>query len=120
MERYSEELSKGSGLSYETLILEHRGPVGWIILNRPDSLNAHNLTMLSELPRAWSELDADDDVRVIVMTGQGRAFCAGADVKEVAASGGGMADRMRDVMDGGEFAPVSARSNEAWKLLSPP
>ena len=102
-------------MSYETLILERRGPVGWLVLNRPDSLNAHNVTMLSELPRAWRELDADDDVRVIVMTGRGRAFCAGADVKEVAASGGGMAERMRGLTDGGSPTLVSARSNEVWK-----
>lgn len=102
-------------MNYQTLILEHRGPVGWLILNRPDSLNAHNVTMLNELPQAWTELDADDDVRVIVVTGRGRAFCAGADVKEVAASGGGMADRMRGLNDGGGPVLASARSNDVWK-----
>ena len=102
-------------MSYETLILEHRGPVGWLILNRPDSLNAHNVMMLSELPQAWREFDADDDVRVIVMTGSGRGFCAGADVKEVAASGGGMADRMSTLIETGEPVLASARSNDVWK-----
>ena len=76
--------------------------LGWLILNRPDSLNAHNVKMLSELPLAWKELDADDGVRVIVMTGKGRGFCAGADVKEVAASGGGMGDRMSALIESSE------------------
>ncbi len=103
-------------MNYDTLVLERRGPVGWLILNRPDSLNAHNVTMLRELPEAWKELDHDDDVRVIVMTGRGRGFCAGADVKEVAATGGGMEDRLRGLTDGSRPpAAVSARSNDVWK-----
>ncbi len=106
MERNTEELGDGGPVSYETLIVEHRGQVGWLILNRPDSLNAHNVKMLSELPLAWKELDADDGVRVIVMTGKGRGFCAGADVKEVAASGGGMGDRMSALIESSE--PVLA------------
>ena len=70
--------------TYESLIVERRGNVGWLIFNRPEAMNSHSLTMLAELPRAWAELSADDDVRVIVNTGRGRAFCTGADVKEFA------------------------------------
>ena len=81
-------------MGYDTLIFERRGQVAWLFLNRPESLNAHNLTMLAELPRAWAELDVDDDIRVIVLTGRGKAFSAGADVKEVAASGGGMRETL--------------------------
>ena len=79
---------------YETLIVERRGRVGWLIFNRPDSLNANNLKMTNELSRAWVELDNDDDVSVIVNTGRGRGFSVGADVKEIAATGGGMGDRL--------------------------
>ena len=92
------------------LILERRGRVAWLILNRPESLNAHNLTMLAELPREWAELDADDDVGVIVLTGRGKAFSAGADVKEVAASGGGMRERLQPFSDGESPTQASARS----------
>src|SRR6516225_9642920 len=81
-------------MPYETLILERRGAVGWLWFNRPDALNAHDLTMLAELPQAWQELDDDDDITVIVVTGKGRGFCTGADVKEIAASGGGMRERL--------------------------
>ncbi|HEY3736959.1 MAG TPA: enoyl-CoA hydratase/isomerase family protein [Jatrophihabitans sp.] len=73
--------------SYETLLIERHGAVGWLIFNRPDSLNAMNAKMRDELADAWLELDNDPAVRVIVNTGNGRAFQTGADVKEVAGEG---------------------------------
>jgi enoyl-CoA hydratase len=75
---------------FETILIERDGPVGWLINNRPDSLNAMNARMRDELAEAWLELDADPRVRVIVHTGNGPAFQAGADVKEVATDGVGM------------------------------
>lgn len=80
---------------YETLIVERRGAVGWLINNRPDRLNAMNATMSEEFARAWLELDADPEVRVIVHTGEGRAFQTGVDVVEVAQDGVGM-ERYRE------------------------
>ena len=70
-------------MAYETLIVEKRGHVGWLIFNRPESMNAMNSVMGRELPLAWKELGDDDDVRVIVHTGTGRGFQTGMDVKEV-------------------------------------
>ncbi|MFI5044067.1 MAG: enoyl-CoA hydratase/isomerase family protein [Acidimicrobiales bacterium] len=69
---------------YETLIVERRGPVGWLIFNRPDRRNAMDATMLDELEQAWTELDDDPDVRVIVNTGNGPAFQTGLDVVQLA------------------------------------
>jgi enoyl-CoA hydratase/carnithine racemase len=69
---------------HSALIVERRGPVGWLIFNRPDSGNAMNAAMLDELEAAWRELDADPRVRVIVNTGEGRAFQTGLDVVELA------------------------------------
>ena len=69
---------------YETLVVERRGPVGWLIFNRPDRRNAMDATMLDELEQAWGELDADPDVRVIVNTGNGPAFQTGLDVVQLA------------------------------------
>src|SRR5437763_7962147 len=69
-------------MNYETLIVERRGPVCWLIFNRPEALNAHNIPMLEEVPQAWGELDDDGDVRVVVITGRGRGFSVGADVTE--------------------------------------
>ena len=66
--------------SYEFLKVERHGPVGWLINNRPDQLNAMNNGMRDEFEVAWKELDADPKVRVIVHTGEGRAFQTGVDV----------------------------------------
>ena len=51
-----------------------------VTLNRPDRLNAVTTTMLGELREAWDRADADDNVRAVIVTGAGRAFCAGADL----------------------------------------
>ncbi len=56
---------------YEYLLLERRGPVGWLINNRPEVLNAMNGAMREEFAGAWLELDADPEVKVIVHTGDG-------------------------------------------------
>ena len=81
--------------SYETLVIEKHGHVGWLVNNRPEALNAMNNRMRDELAQAWLELDRDPAVRVIVHTGAGRAFQTGADLKEVATDGQGM-ERYKD------------------------
>ncbi|HEY1988768.1 MAG TPA: enoyl-CoA hydratase/isomerase family protein, partial [Acidimicrobiales bacterium] len=67
-----------------TILIERNGPVGWLIFNRPGSGNAMNAAMIDGLEAAWRELDADPAVRVIVNTGEGRAFQTGLDVVELA------------------------------------
>ena len=83
---------------YEFLHLERRGPVGWLLNDRPEQLNAMNSGMRDEFGRAWLELDADPEVRVIVHSGNGRAFQTGVDVAEIASDGVGM-QRYRDSME---------------------
>jgi enoyl-CoA hydratase/carnithine racemase len=83
--------------TYEHLIVERHGPVGWLINDRPDQLNAMNAKMRDEFADAWKELDADPDVRVIVHTGNGRAFQTGVDVSEIASDGVGMERYRRSV-----------------------
>jgi enoyl-CoA hydratase/carnithine racemase len=87
-----------TSMSYEHLIVERRGAVGWLINNRPDALNAMNNAMRDEFAEAWLELGNDPAVRVIVHTGTGRAFQTGADVTEVATDGVGM-QRYRHSME---------------------
>ncbi|BBY77415.1 crotonase [Mycolicibacterium parafortuitum] len=70
-------------MTYRRLVVERRGPVGWIINDRPERLNAYDAVMRAEFPRAWTELDADPQVRVIVHTGNGKAFQVGADMEEL-------------------------------------
>ena len=70
---------------YQTLIVEQDGPVALIRLNRPEALNALSNRLMDELGDALSGLEADDEVRCIVLTGSEKAFAAGADIKEMAA-----------------------------------
>lgn len=69
-------------MSFETILTSTDDGVTTITLNRPERMNAWNPTMASELSVALETADADDAVRVVVLTGQGRAFCAGADLGE--------------------------------------
>ena len=71
-------------MAYETLIVEIADRVALIRLNRPDALNALNLTLMRELAKALTAADADSAVRCIVLTGSDKAFAAGADVREMA------------------------------------
>ena len=68
-------------LGFETIVYEKAPPRATITLNRPDVLNAFDFRMLRELARACEDASWDDDIRVVVVTGKGRAFCVGADLK---------------------------------------
>ncbi|HWA89783.1 MAG TPA: enoyl-CoA hydratase-related protein [Rhizomicrobium sp.] len=65
---------------YEHIRHEIDGPIATITLNRPDKLNAYTALMGSEIEDAFRKADADDSVRVVIVTGAGRGFCAGADI----------------------------------------
>jgi enoyl-CoA hydratase/carnithine racemase len=82
----------------EHLIIEKHGSVGWLINDRPDQLNAMNSAMRDEFADAWLELDRDPGVRVIVHTGNGRAFQTGVDVSEIAGDGVGF-ERYRESVE---------------------
>jgi 2-(1,2-epoxy-1,2-dihydrophenyl)acetyl-CoA isomerase len=71
-------------MRYETITLDTAGGVATVTLNRPDAFNALNLTLGRELLSAAIELDEDPTVRCIVVTGAGKAFCGGGDVKDFA------------------------------------
>ncbi|HEY0107267.1 MAG TPA: enoyl-CoA hydratase/isomerase family protein [Rhizomicrobium sp.] len=65
-----------------TILIERRGEVDWLTLNRPDRLNTLTGTMVRELCAYFERLKNDYGVRIVVMRGAGRAFCAGLDIKE--------------------------------------
>ena len=67
-------------MRYDTLLYEVSDHILTLTLNRPDQLNAFNAAMMNELIAAFDAADADDAVRAIIVTGAGRAFCAGADL----------------------------------------
>ncbi|MEV0684200.1 enoyl-CoA hydratase [Nocardia sp. NPDC050378] len=75
---------------FETILLERKGGsdgkggVGWITLNRPKALNALNAQVLADITAALDELERDDSIGAVVLTGSEKAFAAGADIKEMA------------------------------------
>jgi len=71
-------------MAYENIIVETRGPVGVVRLNRPKALNALCAALIVELGEALDAYEADDDIGCIVITGSDKAFAAGADIKEMA------------------------------------
>jgi enoyl-CoA hydratase/carnithine racemase len=70
-----------SELAFETIVYDKAPPRATITLNRPEVLNAFDFRMLRELARACEDASWDDAIRVVVITGTGRAFCVGADLK---------------------------------------
>ena len=70
-------------MNYETLIVEKKQGIGKIILNRPEVLNALSLKLLSELEQAFRDMESDEQIHAVVLSGTGRAFSTGRDLKEV-------------------------------------
>jgi enoyl-CoA hydratase/carnithine racemase len=68
-------------LGFERIVYEKAPPRATVRLNRPDVLNAFDFLMLRELARAFEDASWDDEIRVVVVTGTGRAFCVGADLR---------------------------------------
>jgi enoyl-CoA hydratase len=68
--------------TYETLLVERRQRIAYVTLNRPNALNALNSELRRDLRDFFTSLQADRDIRLVILTGSGRAFCAGADIKE--------------------------------------
>jgi len=99
--------------TFESLKVERHGPVGWLINNRPEQLNAMTAAMRDEFAVAWKELDADPAVRVIVHTGEGRAFQTGVDVHEIASDGVGML-RYRESVENWDLH-FTAWHQQVWK-----
>jgi enoyl-CoA hydratase/carnithine racemase len=70
-------------MSFETILVEKKNAVATVTMNRPQALNAITITMLKELKQAVDEAEKDSEVGVVVLTGMGRAFSAGVDLKEL-------------------------------------
>ncbi|MEQ8605077.1 MAG: enoyl-CoA hydratase [Marivibrio sp.] len=71
-------------MAYEMILSEKKGPVGLITLNRPKALNALCAQLIEELGRALDDMEADEEIGAVVVTGSDKAFAAGADIKEMA------------------------------------
>ena len=79
-------------MNYETIILEKKNNIARITLNRPERMNAVSQAVADELLSALDDVDKDNEARVLVITGAGRAFCAGADVTEMPGGGASRQD----------------------------
>ncbi len=104
---------------YRTILVEIADAVATITLNRPEHLNAFDGVMTAELHYAFAELDDDDEVRAIVVTGAGRAFSAGADLS---GAGADTFDRDRNARRAQEMAEVKRPSGprrRPWEMSTP-
>ncbi len=101
-------------MGYETVTLEREGPVAILTLNRPKRLNAMSKAMLIEMLAACDEVEADETIRALVVTGAGKAFTAGFDLQDQAAS---------PPVGVAEWRPVLRRDFDAvtrfWRLSKP-
>jgi enoyl-CoA hydratase/carnithine racemase len=88
-----------AGARRSHVIVERRGPVGWLVFDRPEVGNAMNARMMDELEAAWLRLDADPDVRVIVNTGNGSAFQTGLDVAQLSRDRDALREHSRRTRD---------------------
>src|SRR3990172_8061427 len=94
----------------DTLFEVREGGIGWITLNRPESLNAMGGELMPLLGKYLAKCSADHSIRCVVLTGAGRAFCAGGDVK-------GMAARTEQTAGSGQQT-ADGRRSEAWYLAT--
>ncbi len=97
-------------MSNEQVQLEQRGPVAIVTLNRPSSLNAFNADQRAELLAVVQQVNSDESVRVVVLTGAGRAFSAGADLMETQSDDFDVRLQLND-----EYKPILVAIMEAPK-----
>ncbi len=97
---------------YETVLVERHGAVAVVSLNRPDKLNSFNRELRRDLLLAVREVNDDNSVRVVILTGAGRAFCAGADLADIPEDKATF--RVEDQLNG-EYKPALMEIHEASK-----
>lgn len=102
-------------LAYETILIERQGHVGLVTLNRPERRNAYTSRMGAELHAAFAELEDDESVRAIVVTGAGRYFCAGADLER----GGSTFNRVSDDEQRTRDREQIQRGPRPWQMRTP-
>ncbi|MBN2568829.1 MAG: enoyl-CoA hydratase/isomerase family protein [Deltaproteobacteria bacterium] len=86
-------------MQYKTIQLDLRGAGAWIILDRPKNMNAISMQLLDDLETSITKCQSDDSIKAIVLTGNGPAFCAGADLKGLLTSLKGSEAGAKDLLD---------------------
>src|SRR5207247_11186449 len=94
---------------------ERDGNIGLMTLNRPEKLNSFNATMSGEIWDTFQQIERDPNIRVAVVKGNGRAFCTGADLKEMERPG------LAEHETGGAYwRPISGRTHDTgWEMSKP-
>lgn len=85
------------------VLTEKTGHIFWVTLNRPESSNAYSIEMVEELVRVLKEADKDTGIRVIVLTGAGKHFCAGGDIKAMRDKTGMFAGKSNDLKESYQY-----------------
>ena len=93
------------------VLVERDGPVAIVTMNRPDALNALSRALRAELVQTFAKLAEDDSVRVAILTGAGRAFTAGVDLKEAGQTGFALG------ADGGEIDLAKGLASYPWPII---
>ena len=101
-------------MSEAVVLYERRGPAAWVTLNRPSKLNAISGEVVRRLRESWREAAEDEDVKVVVLTGAGRAFSAGYDIAEEVEQQIESAERWHEVL-----AEDVDLTMELWSLPKP-
>lgn len=96
-------------MTYETIIVKQEGNITQITLNRPNALNSLSATLVKELNAVFDDIEGDDTIKVVVLTGGGRAFCAGGDIQA-------MLDPSRGALASRDF--VYAAGKLAYKMIN--
>lgn len=107
-------MSETTTRSYETLEVELKEGILTVALHRPDRMNAFNMTMADELVRVMDYADATDEVRCVILTGKGKAFCAGADLE----AGGETFDAERGDLTLSEQAPPAGGHRDPGGIVT--
>lgn len=98
-------------MEYQKLLMEKRGPLCIVKINQPETLNALDAFLLKELDKVFNEITVDPGIRVVILTGEGRAFAAGADIQEMS----GM-----NAEEGKQFGRLGAAVFRKIELLEKP
>ncbi len=105
-------------LSMEAATFEIRGEIAVVTLNRPEALNALNTAMHRDVAACWEEINHDDRIRAAVVTGAGRFFCAGRDIKEFVGTYGAGEARVLRPVDDPDHEMFGATANH-WHVRKP-
>jgi len=104
-------------MAYENFIVERAGAIATVYFNRPEKLNAINGKLLTEMIEVAHEFRDDEESRVVILTGKGRSFCAGADIGGLTANAGAQARRAQTDVGRLRTARTGWRLMEEWGRL---